>query len=51
MKAVGSCGNLRRLNISGDSHLGDEAIHNLISGMIYSLDLSIINYFRAETTR
>lgn len=32
MKAVGTCAKLRRLNISGDSNVGDEALNNLIVG-------------------
>ena len=32
MKAVGTCGKLRQLNISGSSNIGDEGLHNLITG-------------------
>jgi len=32
MKAVGTCAKLRKLNISGDSNVGDEGLHNLIVG-------------------
>jgi len=33
MKAVGTCAKLRKLNISGDSNVGDEGLHNLILGL------------------
>jgi len=37
MKSVGSCAKLKRLNISGDSLIGDDAIHNLILGNIFHI--------------
>ncbi len=39
MKAVGTCAKLRRLNISGDSNVGDEALNNLIVGTRYNRNL------------
>lgn len=41
MKSVGSCAKLKRLNISGDSLIGDDAIHNLILGGKESEDVMI----------